>query len=127
MTHRHAAAAACGAGLLLLYFCDPAATAWFPSCPFRALTGYECPGCGTLRAMHQLLHGHVLAAWHLNAGAVAGLSACACLEAVDLARGRTTHVLRRLSPAITVVLAMIAIAFGIARNIPSAPLVWLFR
>ena len=43
------------------------ATAWFfPPCPFRALTGYSCPGCGTLRALHELLNGHLAAAFRLN-------------------------------------------------------------
>ena len=38
----------------------------FPVCPFRALTGYTCPGCGSTRGMHQLLHGNLLAAFELN-------------------------------------------------------------
>jgi hypothetical protein len=30
------------------------------------LTGFLCPGCGSTRAMHQILHGHVVAAFMLN-------------------------------------------------------------
>jgi hypothetical protein len=26
-----------------------------PFCPFHALTGLDCPGCGSLRAIHSLL------------------------------------------------------------------------
>ena len=52
------------AGLLRAF--NPATTWFFPPCPFRALTGYLCPGCGTLRALHQLFTGHPAAAFRLN-------------------------------------------------------------
>jgi hypothetical protein len=52
--------------LLVLYWLDPARPGIFPPCPFRFVTGLKCPGCGTLRGLHQLLHGHPLAAWRLN-------------------------------------------------------------
>ena len=29
----------------------------FPVCPFKALTGWNCPGCGGLRMTHDVLHG----------------------------------------------------------------------
>jgi hypothetical protein len=28
----------------------------FPKCPFKVLTGYKCPGCGSQRALHYLLN-----------------------------------------------------------------------
>jgi hypothetical protein len=52
--------------LALLYAYDPATTALFPSCPFRMMTGLLCPLCGTLRAAHALLHGHVVDAFLFN-------------------------------------------------------------
>ena len=58
------ALAALAASVLRVF--NPATTWFFPPCPFRALTGYLCPGCGTLRALHQLLNGHVAAAFRLN-------------------------------------------------------------
>ncbi len=45
--------------LALLCFFDPSTSAIFPPCPTNALTILYCPGCGTLRAMHALLHGDV--------------------------------------------------------------------
>src|SRR5215467_1289585 len=45
---------------------DPGHTGFFPICPFRALTGFTCPGCGSTRALHQLLHGNFSAAFKLN-------------------------------------------------------------
>lgn len=45
---------------------DPATPGTYPPCPVRAATGLLCPGCGTLRALHALLHGDVAAAWAAN-------------------------------------------------------------
>ncbi len=39
---------------------------WMPRCPFRLLTGLQCPGCGFQRAMAALLRGHVAEAVHYN-------------------------------------------------------------
>ena len=39
----------------------------YPTCPFRAITGYACPGCGSLRALHDLVHGHFTTALTHNA------------------------------------------------------------
>lgn len=61
------AAAACGvAGILYLAFNDPVESP-APSCVFHRLTGYDCPGCGTQRAVHALLQGRVADAWKANA------------------------------------------------------------
>ena len=58
-------------GLLLLgavyvFAFEPGKTGIFPPCVFRQLTGLQCPGCGSTRALHQLLHGHFVAAFTLN-------------------------------------------------------------
>ncbi|MGH9971879.1 MAG: DUF2752 domain-containing protein [Pyrinomonadaceae bacterium] len=49
-----------------LFFLEPGKSVLFPPCPFRALTGFTCPGCGTTRGLHQLLHGNLAAAFQLN-------------------------------------------------------------
>ena len=51
----------------ILYRFDPATTHGYPQCVFHALTGWQCPGCGTTRALHHLLHGDVIGAFRLNA------------------------------------------------------------
>lgn len=44
-------------GILLLYFFNnPSNSSHFPQCPFLTATGYYCTGCGSQRALHDLLH-----------------------------------------------------------------------
>lgn len=51
----------------LLYFSfDPASFDLFPKCIFHSWTQLECPGCGSQRAIHALLHGNMLQAMDLN-------------------------------------------------------------
>jgi Protein of unknown function (DUF2752) len=38
---------------------DPDESGHYPTCPFLYLTGYYCPGCGSLRMVHALTHGQV--------------------------------------------------------------------
>ncbi|HEY3351145.1 MAG TPA: DUF2752 domain-containing protein [Thermoanaerobaculia bacterium] len=50
----------------VLFFFDPATAGFYPPCLFKTFLGAQCPGCGSLRAAHQLLHGNFAAAWGLN-------------------------------------------------------------
>jgi Protein of unknown function (DUF2752) len=55
------------AGLVgLIAVVDPHTPGHYPTCPFHAVTGLWCPGCGGLRAVHDLAHGHLVAALHEN-------------------------------------------------------------
>jgi len=48
-------------GMLALYtFWNPVELAVFPKCPFYAATGIYCPGCGSQRAVHQMLNGNIV-------------------------------------------------------------------
>ncbi|NDV94401.1 DUF2752 domain-containing protein [Dysgonomonas sp. 521] len=40
----------------IYYFFSPEESVYFPQCPFHRLTGLDCPGCGSQRAIHHLLH-----------------------------------------------------------------------
>ncbi|NOY95787.1 MAG: DUF2752 domain-containing protein [Chlorobi bacterium] len=40
----------------VFFFLDPVEEVFFPKCVFHSLTGYYCPGCGSQRAIHSLLH-----------------------------------------------------------------------
>ena len=57
-----------GLGILSLYFIyNPSDFEFFPKCPFYELTGYFCPGCGSQRALHRLLHFDIKGAFSQNA------------------------------------------------------------
>ena len=61
------------AALYLFYNLNPETQPIFPKCPFLVITGYECPGCGSQRAIHQLLHLNIGAALKYNAFMVIAL------------------------------------------------------
>lgn len=44
-----------------------------PGCPFRAVVGFDCPGCGSTRAMLRLTHFDVLGAIDYNVLCVVGV------------------------------------------------------
>jgi hypothetical protein len=112
------------AGTVALRFFDPASSGVFPPCPFRALTGWYCPGCGSLRAFHHLLHGNLRQALALNPFAVVVLPFLAygtVSYMVRQVRGR--YLPRLFLPAFWIRLLCAAIiAFGILRNFHVYPL-----
>lgn len=54
------------AGIILYASFNPETSALFPSCPFYKLTGYQCPGCGMQRALHEILQGNLESAFLYN-------------------------------------------------------------
>src|SRR5215212_11112474 len=61
------------AGAAYLFIFEPGKSGFFPPCPFRLLTGLQCPGCGSTRALHQIVHGNFEAAFMLNPLLIVGL------------------------------------------------------
>lgn len=41
---------------VLFFILDPEEQPVFPRCIFHSFSGYYCPGCGSQRAIHNLLH-----------------------------------------------------------------------
>ena len=64
-----------GLGLLLVRICAPDGHGFYPRCGLHSWSGWHCPGCGSLRAMHHLTHGRFLAALDANAMLGFGLAA----------------------------------------------------
>lgn len=60
------AATALGIAAMVSFF-NPATHNFYPVCQFHRLTGLNCPGCGTTRALYALLHGKLLTALRDNA------------------------------------------------------------
>ena len=109
------------AGALMLFFLDPAQTPVYPVCLFHRLTGLDCPGCGTLRALHALLHGHWVVALHDNLLMVISLPLLAWLGfrfAWNRIQGRSTRTPRPLWLWLYLVAWLV---FGVLRNLPFQP------
>jgi hypothetical protein len=53
-------------GATYIFIFEPGKTGFFPACPFRTLTGFTCPGCGSTRGLHRLLHGDIVSALKFN-------------------------------------------------------------
>jgi hypothetical protein len=111
------------AGVAILRSFDPATSGIFPPCPVRYMFGWYCPGCGSLRAMHQLLLGNLRAAWALNPLTILLLPFLTygmASEIVFQIRGQ--HLLQVRLPAAWIrALCTAIILFGIVRNIPLYP------
>jgi hypothetical protein len=104
----------------LLFAFNPAEHALYPACWLYATTGLQCPGCGGLRATHEMLHGHLAAAWALNPLAVLLLPLWAWLgvhAGLALLRGRGLPK-STPRPAVMWLGAAAIVAFGILRNLP---------
>ncbi|OZE99957.1 DUF2752 domain-containing protein [Rhodococcoides fascians] len=115
---RRFAAPAAVAGLTVaagavLFVRDPRSSTYLP-CPFHALTGLWCPGCGATRAFGDLVHGDVASAVSTNVLAVTLLVFGVLLWATWV-RGRAVH-----SPPRWVVLfsALVVVLFTVVRNLP---------
>jgi hypothetical protein len=115
-----AALLASAAAVAVLYLFDPATAGFYPVCGLHQLTGLQCPGCGGLRAAHQLTHGHIAAAWRLNPLAVALLPAALWLGLREAARTFTGRQWPGLvtPPVFGWLLAAAVVLFGILRNVP---------
>jgi hypothetical protein len=74
------------AGGILYYRFDPLSSPVFPKCPFLLLTGWKCPGCGSQRAIHELLHLDVFTAFSRNALLVCSLPYLLLLTAAQVVR-----------------------------------------
>lgn len=98
------------------FFLDPTRVAIFPPCLFHQLTGLDCPGCGAQRALHQLLHGHLIAAIRLNAMFVISLPLLAWMGFRYLTRSLRNEPWHPKSRWWSAYIAA-WIIFGIARNL----------
>lgn len=112
-----------GAGLLLAaglaYALWVRATGLALPCPFRAVTGLLCPGCGITRLCLALLRGDWAGAWRANPALLPMLPILAALAvrlSVRYVR-EGSAVLTRRENALVWVLAALLAAWGIVRNL----------
>ena len=107
-----AIAAIAAVALLTVFRCDPQHSAWLPKCLFHEATGLFCPGCGNTRALHALLHGHILMSLRYNLLLIPAMLTVLLL----VMRPRLAT-----KPSIAWSIAVVVIAFAILRNLPWPP------
>ena len=112
---------------VILFLFNPSENPFYPRCALYTTTGFLCPGCGGLRAMHQLTHGHFLTALRYNPVAVLSLPFVAGWGLRQVWRrihGQPVHSIT-LSTFWLKVLLGVLIAFGILRNLRFPPFTYL--
>ncbi len=105
-------------------FLRPQTTPLLPPCPFFALTGLYCPGCGSTRLFYCLVHGHPLVAFAQNPLAMLFLP----VVGYGLLRqllSPSRPLFAALSGRAIYVLAAIAVVYAVLRNLPFAPFCYL--
>lgn len=90
----------------------------YPGCPFKMLTGLNCPACGGLRMTHDLLHGDLAAAVADNVFLLVGLPMLALWWVWRRRIERPAF-----TPAAGVAVAVAALAWTVLRNLPGFPFV----
>ncbi|HOC55116.1 MAG TPA: DUF2752 domain-containing protein [Verrucomicrobiota bacterium] len=106
----------------VLFCFDPREFHFYPVCFFHRTTGLLCPGCGGLRALHQLLHGHLAAAFHFNPMLVLSLPVVAWLAArCGLRKARKQPALIGLRPVWLWVILAAVLVVSLLRNVPGEP------
>lgn len=115
---------AAAAGVLFAF--DPNFSSFYPGCVFYHATGLLCPGCGSLRALHQLLHGNVITALRFNPllfvtlfllGVVAASKVLRRKNVAPIA-GSPTGSSWTVHPAWIWVYLGLALVFWVCRNLP---------
>ena len=113
-----AAIASCG----YVWAVDPNAPGHYPLCPTRALLGLDCPGCGGLRGMHDLLHGNVGGALDHNVALAVLIPAAVIMWGAWARRawtGRIPPVSRRTfrwRTRAAIAALVLLLVFGVVRN-----------
>ena len=115
-----ATAGATGAAVLALHLRDPHQHGSWGLCPFKAVTGWDCPGCGGLRAVNDLGHGHLADAAHSNLIFVASLPLLLGLWALWTRREWTGAQKLQVASVRPLVIgfAVLVLAFTVFRNTP---------
>lgn len=99
-------------------FVDPAVTWWMPKCPVNLLTGLSCPGCGSQRALHAILHGELVEALRYNALLVLMVPFLCLSGYAELRRDRHPVLYRRIMSPFTVAVVIILITvWTVGRNL----------
>ncbi|WP_255449903.1 DUF2752 domain-containing protein [Seonamhaeicola sediminis] len=109
--------------LSLFFLYNPLENSLFPKCPLYAFTGTYCPGCGSQRAIHQILNGNIITGLRHNFLIVL----LVLIIIYDLFIKFLNVLLKRKfsnllhKPAITISLLVVILLYWVLRNINQYP------
>jgi hypothetical protein len=108
--------------LLLIYgWFDPSSSHFFPKCPVKTLTHYDCPGCGSQRAIHALLNFEFREAFRQNALLVMALPYLTLGVVFNLIKKPSENTMRWRNRLFghhaTLIVLGIVITFALFRNV----------
>ena len=105
-------------GGLVYFLFNPENSQIFPKCPFLFLFNLKCPGCGSQRAIHALLHLNLKAAFGYNALLVATLPLIILLSYAEYHREKKADLYKKLNQTKLILSYFcIVILWWIGRNI----------
>lgn len=103
---------------VVYFFFDPMDAVWMPKCLWKLTTGTDCPGCGSQRMAHALVHGEFREAWQANAFAMCMLPVIAFLLLLECFRERYPRLYLKVhSPVLICMLAGSVLCWWIVRNL----------
>jgi hypothetical protein len=110
------------AGTVALHLRDPHDSGSWGYCPYKLLTGMDCPGCGSLRAVNDLTDGHLVAAASSNLLFVAMVPVAVAMWVGWARRSRSGLPAPRRSARATQVTwaaaVVVTVVFTVLRNTP---------
>lgn len=87
-------------------------------CPSLLVLGVACPGCGGLRATHDLATGDLVAAWQANPLWVVAVPLLVTVWAVWAVRRTTGRPPPTVPRAVPWAVLAVVVVFGVLRNVP---------
>jgi len=113
--------------LYLFHNYNPEISHFFPRCPFHSTTGLYCPGCGSQRALHQLLHFNFIEMMKYNALFIIGIGTILYNISIKTLNKLTpkNYYNYLYHPKTPLFLLIMVSLFWILRNIPYSPFTYL--
>ena len=110
-------------GSFVVGYFNPTTAGFFPTCPFHAITGLNCPGCGLTRGFNSLFRGDILGAIQFNAllpffAFLFVYFAFSLFLIVVRGYGLSWKI---FTPTIVTAFLIFTIFFAVARNLPFYP------
>ena len=103
---------------MIYYLFNPNDYIIYPKCPFLLLTEFKCPGCGSQRAIHYLLHLDIISAFKCNMLLIASLPYIGILLYVELTKNKNPSLYYKVQNyKLVLTYLIIVITWWIIRNV----------